>query len=76
MQHAITDAKNYIDALLSITDHKDEAQRRKIMTAYDDEMVERGATAVKQSLKEAEYSLDVETVNKMLMVTHGHGRID
>ncbi len=75
MQHAITDAKNYIDALLSVADHGDAATRTRVMTAYDSEMVERGAAAVKQSLKEAENSLNIDTVSNMLMATHGHGRM-
>jgi hypothetical protein len=44
------------------------------MTAYDSEMIERSAKAVKQSLQEAEYSMNLETVGKMLMVKQGHGR--
>ena len=46
------------------------------MSAYDAEMIERGANAVHQSLKEAELSLDINTVNNMLMVRRGHGRVD
>lgn len=60
--------------MLQLRDSPDAGRREKVMTAFDAEMVERGVKAVKQSLQEAEYSLDVETVGKMLMVTHGHGR--
>ena len=41
------------------------------MAAFDAEMIERGATAVKQSLAEAEKSLDPEMVKGMLMATKG-----
>ncbi len=75
MQNAITDAKNYLETLLKITDHQDAAERQRLISAYDAEMIERGATAVTQSLREAEFSLNVETINKMLMATHGHGNL-
>lgn len=48
------------------------ATRREIIAAYDSEVIERGGTAVKQSLQEAEKSFDVELVAKMLMATRGH----
>lgn len=45
-----------------------------MMSAFDSEMIERTGKAVKQSVQEAEYSMNMETVGKMLMATHGHGR--
>jgi hypothetical protein len=50
------------------------ADRKAIMSAFDAEMIERTAKAVKQSLQEAEFSMNEETVSKMLMATQGHGR--
>lgn len=44
------------------------------MTAYDTEMIERTSKAVKQSLHEAEFSMNIETVSKMLMAKQGHGK--
>jgi hypothetical protein len=44
------------------------------MTAYDTEMIERTSKAVKQSLQEAELSMNLETVSKMLMAQKGHGK--
>lgn len=44
------------------------------MATYGADVVERGATAVAQSLSEAENALNEDTVGKMLMVTQGHGR--
>lgn len=73
-QHAITDASNYVDVLLNIRGAPGAATREELMTAYDSEMIERSAKAVKQSLQEAEYSMNLETVQNMLMVKHGHGR--
>ena len=73
-QHAITDVKNYVDALVKIRDAPEINDRREVMSAFDSEMIERTGNAVKQSLQEAEYSMNIETVSKMLMVTHGHGR--
>lgn len=73
-QHAITDVKNYVDALVKIRDSPDTNDRQEIMSAFDTEMIERTGKAVKQSLQEAAYSMNIETVSKMLMATHGHGR--
>ncbi len=61
-------------ALVKIRDSPDAATRETVMAAYDAEMIERGAKAVKQSLQEAEYSLDVNTIGKMLMARQGHTR--
>lgn len=52
----------------------DAASRETIFGAYDSEMIERGATAVQQSLTEAENSLDLEKVKKMLMMRQGHSK--
>jgi hypothetical protein len=49
----------------------DPTTRKEVMTAFDLEMIERGGNAVKQSLQEAEYSLDPKTVEKMLMAKTG-----
>jgi ABC-type arginine transport system permease subunit len=74
-QHSITDVDNYVNALIQLrTSDSDAALKAKIFGAYDSEMIERGAKAVQQSLMEAEKSLDLETVKRMLMVTQGHGK--
>lgn len=74
LQHAIVDANNYINALKELRDASDTISREEIMTAYSADVVERGSKAVAQALREAEYSLDPNTVGKMLMVTQGHNR--
>ncbi|KAJ6446716.1 peptidyl-prolyl cis/trans isomerase [Purpureocillium lavendulum] len=71
LQHCITDVRNYVDSLVRVRGGADAA---KVMQELDDEVVARGAKAVQQSLQEAEKSLDLETIRKMLMVTQGHGR--
>ena len=76
-QHCITDVCNYIDGLVQLRGAAAadaNADAEKVMQDYDDEVVERGANAVRQSLQEAEKSFDLETIGKMLMVTKGHGR--
>ncbi|QKX55334.1 uncharacterized protein TRUGW13939_02426 [Talaromyces rugulosus] len=75
-QHAITDASNYVDALLRIKNSARETgiERLDTMTGYDTEMIERTSKAVKQSLQEAEFSMNLETVSKMLMAQKGHGK--
>jgi len=75
LQNSIVDACQYVDALLEIhSSGEDPAARKRIMMAYDAEMVSRGAEGVLQSVLEAEKAFDQETVKKMLMVTKGHGR--
>jgi 2-polyprenyl-6-methoxyphenol hydroxylase-like FAD-dependent oxidoreductase len=69
-QHAILDATKILDALLEIRDEG--APASEVITEYDKDMVERGAKAVQQSIKEAELSMDLKTVNQMLMVRKGH----
>ncbi|KAL1841315.1 hypothetical protein VTJ49DRAFT_7152 [Mycothermus thermophilus] len=71
-QHAILDATQYLDALVKIRDAG--AKPSEVIAAYDKDMVERGEKAVTQSLKEAELSMDLNTVNQMLMVRKGHGK--
>ena len=71
-QHAILDAGQYVDALVRV--HQGAGTREQAVAAYDADMIERGATAVKQSLQEAEFSMDPKTVHKMLMARQGHGR--
>ncbi|KAK3358747.1 hypothetical protein B0T25DRAFT_587903 [Lasiosphaeria hispida] len=71
-QHAIMDANNYLDALVKIRDSGEAGET--VISAYSDEMVERGAKAVKQSLQEAEFSMDLESIGKMLMAKQGHGK--
>ncbi|KND93465.1 hypothetical protein TOPH_01954 [Tolypocladium ophioglossoides CBS 100239] len=73
-QHCITDVCNYVDGLVKLRDAGATVDADKVMQDYDDEVVERGAKAVRQSLLEAEKSFDLETIQKMLMVTQGHGR--
>ncbi|KAK0629466.1 hypothetical protein B0T17DRAFT_506013 [Bombardia bombarda] len=70
-QHAIVDASNYLDALVKI---RDGADRALVLSAYDVEIAERGAKAVKQSLEEADLSMDPNMADKMLMAREGHGR--
>lgn len=75
LQHAIIDSLNYVNSLVKLRDSGDDAAaREKVMAAYGADVVERGATAVAQSLSEAENALNEDTVGKMLMVTQGHGR--
>ncbi|KAM3558256.1 hypothetical protein ARSEF4850_004685 [Beauveria asiatica] len=76
-QHSITDVDNYVQALERLHANVgagNKASRVDVMGAYDDEVVQRGATAVEQSLCEAEKSLDIKTVKQMLMATKGHGK--
>ncbi|KAM3505035.1 hypothetical protein MY10362_003178 [Beauveria mimosiformis] len=76
-QHSITDVDNYIKALEHLHANVgagNKVSRVEVMGAYDDEVVQRGATAVEQSLCEAEKSLDINTVKQMLMATKGHGK--
>jgi len=72
-QHAVADARNYVDALFKVWYGGEE--REAVMTTYDVEMIERGGEAVKQAAREAELSMSPETVSKMLMVKKGHGRL-
>ncbi|UNI13940.1 hypothetical protein JDV02_000627 [Purpureocillium takamizusanense] len=72
LQHCITDVRNYVDSLVQVRGGG--AKAAKAMQDFDDEVVARGAKAVRQSLQEAEKSFDLETIRKMLMVTQGHGR--
>lgn len=61
--------------MLKIKDSgSDPAIKDATIKAYDAEMIDRGAKAVTQSLKEAENSIDLETVGRMLMLKQGHGR--
>lgn len=71
-QHAILDATQYLDALIKV--HEGAGVKEQAIAAYDADMIERGAKAVRQSLQEAEFSMDPKTVNKMLMAREGHGR--
>lgn len=74
LQHGIEDVKNYVAALEQLADFKNAAERAKVMSAFDAELVERCSKAVQQSLDEAERSFSLETVSKMLMATQGHGK--
>lgn len=71
-QHAILDASQYLDALIKV--HEGAGTGALAVSAYDADMIERGAKAVKQSLQEAEFSMDPRTVSKMLMSRQGHGQ--
>jgi hypothetical protein len=74
-QHSITDVDNYVNALIQLRSAgNDAASREMIFGAYDSEMIKRGATAVQQSLTEAEKSLDLEKIKGMLMMRQGHGK--
>lgn len=74
-QHSIADVDNYVNALIQLhSSGNDAASRKMIFKAYDSEMIERGATAVQQSLVEAENSLDLDNIKKMLMMRQGHGK--
>lgn len=74
-QHSITDVDNYVNALIQLrSSSSDVASREMIFSAYDSEMIERGAKAVQQSLAEAEKSLDLAKVKEMLMMTQGHSK--
>lgn len=72
-QHAVSDARNYVDAMVNVWYGGKE--REVVLTAYDVEMIKRGAEAVKQANHEAELSMSPETVGKMLMVKKGHGQL-
>ena len=74
LQHSITDASNYVDALLKIGGSTDRALREEVMLAFDAEMVERGAKAVTQSIQEAKNSLNPEKMDEMLFVKEGLAR--
>ncbi|KAK3326711.1 hypothetical protein B0H66DRAFT_581072 [Apodospora peruviana] len=71
-QHAVLDARNYVDALVKIRDEGED--REKVIAAYDVEMVERGHKAVNESVREAELSMRAESISSMLMARKGHGR--
>jgi 2-polyprenyl-6-methoxyphenol hydroxylase-like FAD-dependent oxidoreductase len=74
-QHAILDASQYLDALIKAHEGAGAGTRALAVSAYDADMMERGAKAVKQSLQEAKLSMDPETVSKMLMARQGHGQL-
>jgi 2-polyprenyl-6-methoxyphenol hydroxylase-like FAD-dependent oxidoreductase len=70
-QHAILDVSQYLDALVKI---REGAALESAISAYDADMIGRGAKAVQQSVQEAEFSMDPKTVGQMLMARQGHGR--
>lgn len=49
-------------------------QKETIMGDFDAELVARGRKAVLESLREAELSLDADSVASMFMARQGHGR--
>jgi len=71
-QHAVVDAEGYVRALVSVRDGG--IRKEEAVGAYTAEVVERGAKAVTQSLREADLSMDLESVEKTLMVKQGHAR--
>jgi len=71
-QHAVTDAENVVNALVSIRDKG--ANREEAIRAYSDDAVERGATAVTTSLNEAELSMGLDSVMKMMLAKKGHAK--
>jgi hypothetical protein len=60
--------------MVKIRDSENPTARETVMNEFDAEVIERGATAVKQSVQDAEYSLDPKTVANMLMVKTGLAR--
>ncbi|KAK1962663.1 putative monooxygenase [Colletotrichum sublineola] len=74
LQHAIIDVQKYAVALRRLRGTDSTINRKEIMLAYGADVVERGYKAVAQSLKEAENSLDINTVGQTLMFTQGHDR--
>lgn len=72
----IMDAANYVDAMIEISKYGKPSERAESrMAAFETEMITRGAEAVRQSLSEAEKSVDPELVDKMLLATRGHVRL-
>lgn len=71
-QHAVVDAERYVKALVSIRDEG--ANRGDAIKAYTDDVIERGSKAVTQSLREADLSMDLESVGKMMMAKQGHAK--
>lgn len=77
LQHGIIDADNYVQAMLKVADSRQTSKpglAEKIMEDFDAELIERGNKAVRQSVQEAELSLDISSVSRMLMARQGHGR--
>ncbi|KAK0647129.1 hypothetical protein B0T16DRAFT_391429 [Cercophora newfieldiana] len=71
-QHAVTDADNFVKALVSVRDEG--KSREEVIGAYSSDVVERGAQAVTQSLREADMSMDLESTMKMIMAKKGHAK--
>lgn len=71
-QHAVLDAQRFVEALVSVREGK--VGREEAIKAYTDDVVERGAKAVTQSLKEAEMSMDLESIKNSIMAKQGHGK--
>ncbi|KAK4442282.1 hypothetical protein QBC34DRAFT_455868 [Podospora aff. communis PSN243] len=71
-QHAVLDAEQYVKALVSVRDGG--VDRQEALKTYTADVVERGAKAVRQSLTEAELTMDLESVGKTLMAKQGHAR--
>lgn len=71
-QHAVLDAQQFVEALVSVREGK--VGREEAIKAYTDDVVERGAKAVTQSLKEAEMSMDLESIKNSIMAKQGHGK--
>jgi len=71
-QHAVLDAQRFVEALVSVREGR--VGREEAIKAYTDDVVERGAKAVTQSLKEAEMSMDLESIKNSIMAKQGHGK--
>ncbi|KAK0743080.1 hypothetical protein B0T18DRAFT_414364 [Schizothecium vesticola] len=71
-QHAVLDAQRFVEALVSVREGR--VGREEAIKAYTDDVVERGAKAVTQSLKEAEMSMDLESIKNSIMARQGHGK--
>jgi hypothetical protein len=62
--------KNYVEALVKCRDSDlDAGETTRLITAYDEDMITRGALAVNQSLQEANKALKLDTVSQMIMST-------
>lgn len=69
-QNAVLDVQRYVEALVAVREGK--VGREEAIKAYTVEVVERGAKAVTQSLKEAEMSMDLESIKNSMMAKQGH----
>ena len=71
-QHAVVDTQRFVEALVSVRDRK--VGKEEAIKAYTTDVVERGAKAVTQSLKEADMSMDLASIKNSMMAKQGHGK--